>query len=85
MGKGVNGEDVFDIKASTSQMYQKISSSFFPRCLLKAYYFNFYFNFICDSGIKGAERKGGGGGKRLELKGEEGGSLRPQGICAAQV
>ena len=52
---------------------------------LKAYYFNFYFNFICDCGVKGAERKGGRGGKRLELKGEEGGSLRPQGICAAQV
>ena len=53
--------------------------------LVKAYYFNFYFNFICDSGVKGAESKGGRGGKRLELKGEEGGSLRPQGICAAQV
>ena len=64
---------------------RKYHLPFFSRCRLKAYYFNFYFNFICDSGVKGSERKGGRGGKRLEMKGEEGGSLRPQGICTAQM
>ena len=55
---------------------RKYHLPFFSRCWLKAYYFNFYFNFICDSGVKGSERKGGRGGKRLEMNGEEGGSLR---------